>query len=80
MADLSVVVVGAGIAGLSASFHLAEKGAGPIVLVDKGQVGSGSSSRSGAVNTMLMGTEAATRARGHQLRHLRALRPDPRQL
>ena len=64
MSDMSVVVVGAGIAGLSASFHLAEKGAGPIILIDKGQVGSGSSSRSGAVNTMLMGTEAATVARG----------------
>ena len=61
---MGVVVVGAGIAGLSASFHLAEKGAGSIVLVDKGQVGDGSSSRSGAVNTMLMGTETATRARG----------------
>ena len=64
MADISVVVVGAGIAGLSASFHLAEKGAGPITLIDKGRVGSGSSSRSGAVNTMLMSTEAATAARG----------------
>lgn len=64
MADTSVVAVGAGIAGLSTSFQLAEKGAGPIVLVDKGQVGSGSSSRSGAVNTMLMGSEAATLARG----------------
>ena len=64
MADISVVVVGAGIAGLSASFHLAEKGAGPITLIDKGRVGSGSSSRSGAVNTMLESTEAATVARG----------------
>lgn len=64
MANISIVVVGAGIAGLSASFHLAEKGAGPITLIDKGRVGSGSSSRSGAVNTMLMGTEAATVARG----------------
>ena len=64
MANISVVVVGAGIAGLSASFHLAEKDAGPITLIDKGRVGSGSSSRSGAVNTMLMGTEAATIARG----------------
>ena len=64
MADISVVVVGAGIAGLSASFHLAEKGAGPITLIDKGRVGSGSSSRSGAVNTMLQSTEASTVARG----------------
>ena len=67
MADISVVVVGAGIAGLSASFHLAEKGAGPITLIDKGRVGSGSSSRAGGLSTMLMGTEAASVARGISL-------------
>jgi glycine/D-amino acid oxidase-like deaminating enzyme len=59
-----VVIVGAGIAGLSTAFHLADKGVGGVVLLDKGRVGSGSSSRSGAVNTMLMATENATRARG----------------
>ena len=64
MADTSVVVVGAGIAGLSTSFHLVEKGAGPITLVDKGRVGSGSSSRAGGLSTMLMGTEATSTARG----------------
>ncbi len=63
MADISVVVVGAGIAGLSASFHLAEKGVNRLFLLDKGQVGDGSSSRSAVVNDMLMSTEAATRAR-----------------
>ncbi len=60
----SVVIVGAGIAGLSAAFHLAEKRISRILLLDKGHVGSGSSSRSGAVNTMLMATPNATRARG----------------
>ena len=59
-----VVIVGAGIAGLSTAFHLADKGVRGVVLLDKGRVGSGSSSRSGAVNTMLMATENATRARG----------------
>jgi len=61
---ISVVIAGAGIAGLSAAFHLAERGARPIVVLDKGKVGSGSSSRAGAINTMLMETEATTRARG----------------
>ncbi len=60
----STVIVGAGIAGLSTAFHLAERGAGPITLVDKGRVGSGSSRRSGGMSTMLMGNEAATIARG----------------
>lgn len=59
-----VVIVGAGIAGLSTAFHLADKGVEHVILVDKGRVGSGSSSRSGAVNTMLMASENATRARG----------------
>ncbi len=59
----TVIVVGAGLAGLSASFHLAEKGVNRLFLLDKGQVGDGSSSRSAAVNDMLMSTEAATRAR-----------------
>ena len=60
----TVVVVGAGIAGLSTAFHLAEKQISRVILLDKGDVGSGSSSRSGAVNTMLMATPSATRARG----------------
>ncbi len=63
MAEINVLVVGAGLAGLSASFHLAERGA-KVTLIEKDRVGSGSSSRSGAVNTMLMGSRAATVARG----------------
>ena len=60
----SVVIVGAGVAGLCTAYHLAEAGVKRVILVDKQTVGSGSSSRSGAVNTMLMATETATRARG----------------
>lgn len=62
----TVVIVGAGIAGLSAAFHLADRQVRRIVLLDKDKIGSGSSSsiRSGAVNTMLQGTEATSRARG----------------
>ncbi len=59
----TTVIVGAGMAGLSTAFHLADKGADHVLLLDKGHIGSGSSSRSGAVNTMLMATENATRAR-----------------
>lgn len=63
MPETKVLVVGAGLAGLSTSFHLAERGA-KVTLIEKDRVGSGSSSRSGAVNTMLMGSRAATIARG----------------
>lgn len=63
MAEINVLVVGAGLAGLSTSFHLAERGA-KVTLIEKDHVGSGSSSRSGAVNTMLQGTRAGTVARG----------------
>lgn len=59
----TIVIIGAGLAGLSTAFHLADKGARQVILLDKGHVGSGSSSRSGAVNTMLMATPNATRAR-----------------
>jgi glycine/D-amino acid oxidase-like deaminating enzyme len=59
----TVAIVGAGIAGLCTALHLKEKGVERVVLLDKGKVGSGSSSKSGAVNTMLMPTETGTRAR-----------------
>ena len=59
----TVVVVGGGLAGLSTCFHLAEKGVDRIILIEKGRIGDGSSSRAGGMNTMLMATETATRAR-----------------
>ena len=63
MPQPSTIIIGAGLAGLSTAFHLADKGARQVILLDKGHIGSGSSSRSGAVNTMLMATPNATRAR-----------------
>ena len=59
----SVLIVGAGIAGLCTAYHLAEAGVDDVVVIDKGKIGSGSSGKSGAVNTMLMPTETGTRAR-----------------
>ena len=38
----SVVIVGGGIAGCSIAFHLAERGWTDVVLVDKGELTSGS--------------------------------------
>ena len=63
----TVIIVGAGVTGLSTAFHLAEKKVDRIVLLDKGKVGDGSSIRSGAINTMLMSTKTATRARAKSM-------------
>ena len=63
----TVVIVGAGIVGLSTAFHLAEKGVKKIVIVDKGTVGDGSSIRAGGFVTMLQDNESAIRARSRSL-------------
>jgi glycine/D-amino acid oxidase-like deaminating enzyme len=49
-ADL--VVLGAGVMGSSIAFHLARRGAGRVVVVDKGDVASGGSGRSSALVRM----------------------------
>lgn len=59
----SVVVIGAGVTGLSTAFHLVEKGVERVVVVDKGAVGGGSSLQAGGIVTMLLTTETEVRAR-----------------
>ena len=63
----SVVVIGAGVTGLSTAFHLVEKGMERVVVVDKGSVGGGSSLQAGGIITMLMATETEVRARSISL-------------
>ena len=63
----SVVVIGAGVTGLSTAFHLVEKGVERVVVVDKGTVGGGSSLQAGGIVTMLLTTETEVRARGISL-------------
>ena len=41
----SVVIIGGGVIGTSCAFHLAEAGVRDVVLLERGQLGSGSSSR-----------------------------------
>ena len=38
----SVVIIGGGVIGLSAAYHLARAGVGDVVLVEQGELGSGS--------------------------------------
>jgi sarcosine oxidase subunit beta len=47
-----VVILGAGVMGASIAFHLAKRGAGKIVVVDKDYVGRGGSGRSSALVRM----------------------------
>ncbi|HXM54068.1 MAG TPA: FAD-binding oxidoreductase [Candidatus Dormibacteraeota bacterium] len=49
MSEAAVVVVGAGINGLSLAFHLARRGAGPVVVLERSQVGAGATGRSGGI-------------------------------
>ena len=63
----SVVIIGAGVTGLSTAFHLVEKGVERVVVVDKGIVGGGSSLQAGGIITMLMATETEVRARAISL-------------
>jgi sarcosine oxidase subunit beta len=44
-----VVVIGAGVHGISTAFHLAKAGAGRVVVVDKSGVASGPTAKSGAM-------------------------------
>ena len=60
----SVVVIGAGVTGLSTAFHLREKGVERVVVIDKGTVGGGSSLQSGGIITMLLDAESVIKARG----------------
>ena len=63
----SVVVIGAGVTGLSTAFHLVEKGVERVTVIDKGKVGGGSSLQSGGIITMLMATPTEVRARAISL-------------
>ncbi len=44
-----VVVIGGGVNGVSTAMHLAKRGAGKVVLVEKGHLASGATGRSGAM-------------------------------
>jgi sarcosine oxidase subunit beta len=54
MASPTAVIVGGGVTGLSTAYHLALRRFGRIILLDKGPVGDGSSSRAAAIITGLL--------------------------
>ena len=63
MPTADVIIVGGGVIGLSTAYHLAKKGAGKIVLLEKGPVGDGSSSRAAGITSGLLWSETGAKAR-----------------
>lgn len=58
-----VIVIGAGVTGLSTAYQLIKRRAGRVTVIDKGPVGDGSSSRAAGICTGLLWSEAGIRVR-----------------
>ena len=63
----TAIIVGGGVTGLSTAYHLARKGIRKIIVLEKGPVGDGSSSRAAGIITGLLWTDAEIRARKKSL-------------
>ena len=70
------VVIGGGAIGLNAAYQLARKKVGSVTLLEKGQVGDGSSSRAGGIITGLLWSETGVLARMISLRLYQELSAD----
>lgn len=62
------IVVGGGVIGLNTAYQLARKPFHKVILLEKGQVGDGASSRAGGIITGLLWTEVGVLARRVSLR------------
>ena len=67
----TAIVIGAGVTGLSTAYHLAKRGYGRVVVLEKNEIGAGSSSRAAGISTGLLWSETGVRARRHALRIFR---------
>ncbi|MEJ1972443.1 MAG: FAD-binding oxidoreductase [Lacunisphaera sp.] len=63
MSTSTTVIIGGGVIGLSTAYHLARRGHGRIILLEKGLLGDGSSSRAAGISTGLLWSEAGVNAR-----------------
>jgi glycine/D-amino acid oxidase-like deaminating enzyme len=66
-----VVVIGGGVMGVSIAFHLAQRRAGKIVLLEKSHLGAASSGKSGAIIRQYYSHELLAAMAGHGLRMYR---------
>ena len=73
MSAATAVIVGGGVTGLSTAYWLARKRYGRVILLEKGPVGDGSSSRAAAIITGLLWSETGVLARKVSLRLFREL-------
>ena len=64
----TAIIIGGGVTGLSAAYHLARRRYGRVVVLEKGPVGDGSSSRAAGIITGLLWSETGVRARQVSLR------------
>jgi sarcosine oxidase subunit beta len=72
----TAIIIGGGVIGLSTAYHLARKRFGRIILLDKGPVGDGSSSRAAGIITGLLWSETGVLARRRSLALYRELSED----
>ncbi len=73
MKSLTIVIIGGGVIGLSSAYHLARRKAGRVVLLEKGPVGDGASSRAAGIINGLLWTEPGVLARHIALQRYREL-------
>lgn len=76
MASTTTIVIGGGVIGLSTAYQLARKKSGKVILLEKGQVGDGSSSRAGGIITGHLWSETGVLARKISLALYRELSDD----
>ena len=69
----TAIIIGGGVIGLSTAYHLALAGYGRITVLEKGQIGDGSSSRAAGITTGLLWSETGVRARQIGIRRFREI-------
>jgi sarcosine oxidase subunit beta len=73
MPSASAIIIGGGVIGLSAAYHLALRGFGQITVLEQGRIGDGSSRRAAGIITGLLWSETGVRARRRSLARFREL-------
>lgn len=72
-APRTALIIGGGVTGLSTAYHLAKRGYGRVIVVEKEGLGAGSSRRAAGITTGLLWSETGVRARKISLQLFREL-------